>query len=503
MATLAKQPGDEDDQQQQQAQPALSGGSTSPMMQGTSGSAPKAPTMGGASNAAPQKSAMQGTGSNFTNLSSFLTPTVAKQNTAKVQTMGAKLGATEKDTFNKAAEPLRTASFTGIKGDTKQLVDGLVPSNPNEGVPAGGYKDPNTGTIWGAKDPNTGARTAVQPQAPAAPAAPPPPNDSMTQLKAMLEQDYDGPMSVDYDANNKNAQQWGQLGNADTAINALAPENFTNNLPSAQYGQGNRWLDEALIKGDGGTMGAIGESKTANEAFGKTTGEESKALADKATGLKKAAADEREKRKGEIKTYGDEMLSGLEARAKGLNEQEAADHAAGVIRDPSTGEIVETPQGQQKTGWQTGSGAVGQGATKGNVSTEEERGKLGGIAGLLGMDGYNVDGEGQYQSGRYGTERGEGYHDTGQLQTSAVNTKQTDELNHVRNMSALKSPGQIQQYETLRKIRPDLTPNQMMEWFDKGGGTPEQFMALPSQQFDENGERIDNKIGQLQVKGVK
>ena len=77
MAFLSKQPGEDDENapQQQAATPTLGGGaSASPMTGGGGGTSSPAPTMGGGASAAPQKSAMQGPGSNFTNLSSFLTP---------------------------------------------------------------------------------------------------------------------------------------------------------------------------------------------------------------------------------------------------------------------------------------------------------------------------------------------------------------------------------------------------------------------------------------------
>ena len=491
MAYLSQQPDDDEQQKQQGAPQTLGGGSSASPMTGGGMSAPAAQPSGGAS-AAPQKSAMQGTGSNFVNLSSFLTPTVAKQNTEKVQAANTTMGAAEKQTFDKAADPLRNASFNAVQGDTRQLVNDLVPDQ-NADVPEGGYKDPNTGQIWSAKDPKTGARTEVKPQPKAAPQQPAQAGASLSQLQSMLTQDYTGPMSVNYDANNKNAQQWSQLGNADTAINALAPENFTENLPSAQYGQGNRWLDEALIKGDGGTMGAIGESKQAAGRFAEQAAGESKKLAGKAEWLKEEAAAEREKRKGELSAYGDEMLGGIDARVAARNQQEADDYASGVVRDPETGLVVDVPNGQKKAGWQAGSGGVGQGATKGNSATTTERGRLGSIASLLGMDGYSVADEGQYQSGRYATERGDGYHDTAQLAVNEVkpNTRvnNTDDAKYTKDLT----PEQKEAYRQIRSEYPNLTSAQAAE--DAKNGTDENRKMFGSPQA--------GQVGQLQVKGVK
>lgn len=461
MAYLSQQP---DDEKKQQAVPTLGGGAATSPMTGGGTSAPSAQPSGGAS-AAPQKSAMQGTGSNFVNLSSFLTPTVSKQNTEKVNTANTTMGAAEKQTFDKAADPLRNASFTAVQGDTRQLVDSLVPKadpvDPNAGVPPGGYKDPNTGQIWSAKDPKTGARTEVSQQQngqgalsgrgpnqagknipkrkDARPATPEPQNASLTQLQSMLTQDFTGPTSVDYDANNKNAQQWSQLGNADTALNALNPENYTENLPSAQYGQGNRWLDEALIKGDNATMGAVGSSKKAAEEFGTKAGTESKALAEKATGLKAQAAAEREKRKGELKAYGDEMLGGLDARAA---EARAANDKAML-------------EGDSKNGVWRDSGSP---ATKENVATAEERGRLSEISKLLGVDSYNVKDGGTYNGGYW--EKNQVQEQSGpkitdvdpnaptmdnlkEIQKLAVSNEEKEKLSNefLANFHAAKNPG--------------------------------------------------------------
>lgn len=469
MAFLSKQPGEDDENapQQQAATPTLGGGaSASPMTGGGGGASSPAPTMGGGASAAPQKSAMQGTGSNFTNLSSFLTPTVAKQNTEKVQTMGAQLGAAEKQTFNKAADPLRNASFNAVQGNTRELVNNLVPQSapvdPNAGVPPGGYKDPNTGQIWGPKDPKTGARTAVgqgqsgsldrkqqlgtgtatgpttRNRKEATPATPAPQNASLTELQSMLTQDYNGPMSVDYDANNKNAQQWSQLGNADTAINAMAPGNFTENLPSPQYGQGNRWLDEALIKGDVGTIGAIGESKKASEAFGTKAGEEAKALGEKATGFKAQAADEREKRKGELKTYGDEMLGGIDSRATAANNENSYNMTTG---DASNAQWIDG----------------GSPATKENVATKEERGRLSEISKLLGVDNYNVKDGGTYRGGHW--EQNEVKEQSGPKITDVdPNSPTMDNLDKIRKLAVSDAEKQQLEIEFLANYQAAKNP---------------------------------------------
>ena len=486
MAYLSQQPDDDEQQKQQGAPQTLGGGSSASPMMGGGASKPASQPSGGAS-AAPQKSAMQGTGSNFVNLSSFLTPTVAKQNTEKVQAANTTMGAAEKQTFDKAADPLRNASFNAVQGDTRQLVDSLVP--------ASGPVAARAGVAAQTRGEGTGSAPSIKRKSatPSPVAAPEQQNAPLSQLQSMLTQDYSGPMSVDYDASNKNAQQWSQLGNADTAINALNPENFTENLPGAQYGQGNRWLDEALIKGDGGTMGAISESKQAAGRFAEQAAGESKKLAGKAEMLKEEAAAERERRKGELSTYGDEMLGGIDARVAARNQQEADDYASGVVRDPETGLVVDVPNGQKKAGWQAGSGGVGQGATKGNSATTTERGRLGSIASLLGMDGYSVADEGQYQSGRYATERGDGYHDTAQLAVNEVkpNTRvnNTDDAKYTKDLT----PEQKEAYRQIRSEYPNLTSAQAAE--DAKNGTDENRKMFGSPQV--------GQVAQLQVKGVK
>jgi hypothetical protein len=426
MAFLAPQK--DDDEQQRQAQPQLGGAGVgaSPMTQGAAPSKPAASSP----MQAPQRSAMQGKGSNFVNLESFLSPTVAKENQQKVQTLGGQLQTSERDAFNKAADPVRNATYSPIQGSARDLVDKIVPSKPaqptNPAAHIKGSKVEN-GRVWvpsysaggevayreydPQKDGGSGGGTGggSMPDPDAAPQAPKPDEtaSNLASLEALLNQKYNGPRSVDYDAStSKGMQRLGLLGNADTAINALAPGSFTENLPAPTYGQGNRWLDESLIKGDAGTMANIGSVKKGSEAFASQVGDETKALNDKVSGFDKAAGESSKKARGELEGYGKELLSGIDKRAADANTQEAADHQGGVLRDQTTGKVTHAGLNQEQTNnWEAGSGAVGQGANRGNVSTDTERGRLSQIASLLGMDDYKLDGAGNYQSGRYTTKK--------------------------------------------------------------------------------------------------
>lgn len=407
MATLARNPDDEEQQ------PQLAGVGASPMTQG----AQSAPRTGSSSAMQPQQSAMQGSGSGFVNLQSFLSPEVAKQNQEKVQTLGTKLQGEEKTSFDKAADPLRSATFTPIQGSARQLVDKLVPSTPTQQqanpaahipgskvengrtwVPMPGFPgsfreyDPkNDGKTGGGSMPQPGEQTTA-PQ-------PKPDETALSSLKAMLEQDYTGPMSVDFTAGKSDAgKRLGLLGSGNTAVEAMNPGAFSEGIPAAGYGQGNSWLDNALVQGDVGTMGAIGNVKSGNEAFAKSVGEEKTQLGDKAKGLKQAAADARGKVRGDLEGYGNEILGGIDTRVGAANEQEAGDFGGKVLRDPTTGMVTTPGANQEMEGWEAGTGA-----TRGNIATATEAGRLGKLASLLGMDEYNVGPGGGYVSGRHTT----------------------------------------------------------------------------------------------------
>jgi hypothetical protein len=395
MAYLPQQD-EEDPNKQQQGQPQIGGSGgigASPMTQG----AQSTPS----SNASPmtQSSAMQGSGSNFVNLSSFLSPTVAKQNQDKVQNLGGALQSGEKQAYDKAADPVRNATYTPIQGSARDIVNKIIqqpstqqpPQQPSAGQPQGvtrlGGPSIQIGSGSGASPAMANSGNQVV--------------DNLPLLKAMINQKYTGPRSVDYDpTQSAGMQRLGLLGSADTAINALAPGSFTENLPSAAYGQGNRWLDDSLIKSDAGTMGQIGNVKTGADAFTKQVGDEKTVLGDKVKGFDAQAKAASDKAVGELQGYGTEILNGIDTRVGATNAQEQADQAGHVLRDPTTGKVVTPGVNQQMTdNWEAGTGA-----NRGNIATDTERARLGAISSVLGMDNYNIGQGGPYQSGRYTTQ---------------------------------------------------------------------------------------------------
>lgn len=452
------------DDDEQERQPSQSGVGPSPM---TQGGAQRAPTAAPSSPmTARPRSDMQGRGSGMVNLESFLTGNVAQQNQQKIVNTGGQLQQQERDTFNKAADPLRQASFSAVQGNARELVDKIVPQAPAQPANAAAHiagSKVEGGRVWvpmpgfpgqfreydPKRDGVSQAQTAASQQQQSVA------KNSLSQLQSMLSQDYTGPMSVNYDANNANAQRLGQLGNVDTTLNALSPGSFTENLPNQQ---GNNWLDRALLQSDAGTMAEIGRVKSGAEAFRKNAAAETEALANKAHGLKNEAKAARDKARGELETYGKEILGGIDARAKAANDQESADYKNNVLRDPTTGKVIRTSElrpGQKQTNnWEAGSGAVGQGANRGNISNETERGRLGQIASLLGMDSYNVAPAGQYTSGRYTTEM-----DVPTLIAHAPGTpKYGDWVTPTKNNTPPATGAQI------RAATKDLTPEQLKKY---------------------------------------
>ena len=386
MAFLAP---DKDEEDKQQQQPQLGGGA-SPMTAGAQ-SAPAKPTASPMQ--APQRSAMQGGGSGFVNLQSYMSPAAVAQNQARVKDLGGKLETQEKTDYGKAAEPLRSASVNLTAPTEEQVKSTLdAATRPSTTKNADGTSHGSGVNYVDEENQN----------------APPknPDADALNKLRNLMTASYDGPMSVDYDpSKSANLQKLSLLGNADTALNALNPGNYTENLPSAQYGQGNRWLDESVIKSDAGTMGEIAGAKSLGEKIGKDEGADMEALAAKATGLKDAAAKVRDTTRGYVDKYGKGLLADLQARADAANAQEKADYDRRVLRDPTTGQVVSQPAGQDMGGWEAGTGAVGTGATAANMATDSDRAALSLISQLMGSENPIAADAGKYVSGRYTTQK--------------------------------------------------------------------------------------------------
>jgi hypothetical protein len=337
----------DDDEQQQQQSPMTSGIGPSPMTQGAFGGAPKTSSTSGApaspmqqqTKGGPQQSAMQGRGSNFVNLSSFLSSNVAQQNQQKVQNLGGQLQTQVKDNYNKASQPLRDANWKAEDGDVNRLVD------------AGNYE----------------------------------------QIGKMLTQDYAGPGGVEYDVtNDEAAKKAALLGNANTALNALSPGNYSNNLPAPTYGQGNQWLDQSLISGDRGTVGAIGGVKSGLEAFGKEAGADMDKLAAKAQGFKDNAAAAREKTSGDLKNRYDAETHSLDAIVDERRKQEETDKrmaAQGLYWNEKTKRYQPLEAGK------IADMSIAESANRGNVIDNERAARLAGISKLLGVEAVQKSGD--------------------------------------------------------------------------------------------------------------
>lgn len=312
---------------------------------------------------------------------------------------------------------------------------------------------------------------------------------------------FSGASTVDYDVGNtEDAKRANALGNANSAGKQIAKDSNT----LSQYGTGLQAIDAALY---GSAQEAPALQSVAERSKSQIGSEKNSAadIAEKAAITAaniKGSADNTRKA---FETKRDELFSDADAKATAANEKTQADYRDKILRDPVTGEVVAVPEGQKVGAWE---------GNDGNATRENflDANGLSAIGSVIGDSQLAATMAGPaYESGRYTTERGDGVYDTGQLETAAVRTKQSDELDHAKNINSIKNKPhkegennqqQLVQYVTLRKMRPDIAPEDLMKWIENGGGSEEDFMNLSGAQYDENGER-QNRVGQLQLKGVK
>lgn len=362
-AGIAQSPDDE--KQKQDGAPILSGGgsTTAPNSSGTT-TAPSQPTgqtpgMGQSSNGA-QKSAMQSQGSGYVNLQSYLTPTVAAQNQQQVKGMGTDLTGKVQGAF-----------------DTQNTTDNAA-IDAQKPV----YTDTNA------------FRDAVD-------AAGRGDSSGLDKLSSWMNQKYTAPTKSGFDlAGNADNVRLGQLGNQATAFDALRPElKGESGLLKPTYSQGNNWLDQSLIQGDAGTLGAIGDVNTGAQTLDKNIGAAQDATGAKATAKAADIAGAAQAARNMGQDYAKQTIDAANAKAAAANAQESSDQANHIVRDPNTGQVVSMPNGQVLGGWENGTGN----ATTGNFIDKSQAGGLHALAGLLGNSAYDVGSSGPYQSGRYTT----------------------------------------------------------------------------------------------------
>lgn len=319
---MAYVPRDDEDEEQTQ-QPMLGGGMPTMSPTGATSGAP-----------VPQQKPQQQRGTGFVNLQSWLD--AGRGRDKSITSAGQNLIGQEQQAFNKAADPLRTADY---KAKTVEDV------NKGQGARGTNY-DIFGENLWDAANGNTGKKS---------------------EIKGMLEQDYQGPTSVDYDARGqKNLWDADALTSADTVGSVLGRKE----AEAGRYGAGMQALDRVLY-------GADAASRKASEQVGKdlgtftgNVGTEKQKLADKAQGFKDVAAKAREGTRAELIRQGKGMNEGLDSLVAQAQSDEASARNAlqqGYVYNPATGKM-EKLGGPLSAGQTTGGGA-----TRENMVTDERK----------------------------------------------------------------------------------------------------------------------------------
>ncbi len=331
-AGIAQSPDEDDPLKKQdagaQAQaPTLSGGGSSAPAptQGASPSGPKSSgqTPGMGVSQAPQSSAMTPQGSGYVNLQSFLSPTVAKQQQGQIKGMGA---------------DSRTAGKTAF---------GAVDSGVNSNI------DNNTAITATDAQRDTMFAGLSAPPPTATPGAVHENNDLTPGglISNSINQKFQGPAddSAWDSGSNSDMIRAHDLGDATTALNAAHPDLVDN----VGYGAGNRSLDQALLQGDAGTVGAMGDNKTGFDDLQKYIGDTSDATAKRGADKSATIDAARDSERAGWQKYGQNLISNATEQAKQANIKNGNIYAQ--WQDPEWAK-AHLANGQTVTGIDAGSG---------------------------------------------------------------------------------------------------------------------------------------------------
>jgi hypothetical protein len=337
MAYVLPQEEDEEELKQEQASqmaPKLGGSQTLGVGGGGLSSAPTE---------TPRSQNVTQKGTGFTNLQSWLD--AGKGRDKAISSTGSSLLGQEKDAFGAAKKPMEEATGN-FKVKTVEDVN-----KPGMGEDLFGNK------LNAAARGEAGAKD---------------------EIKGMLDQDYKGPLSVDYNARDKKSL-WdvGALSDASTASNVLARPA----MQSGQYGAGLQRLDSVLFGADAASRAALDANKQGLTDFSKQVGAESEALATRASGLKADAAKARAGVKTELERQGDKWLADLDTTVNQKRDEEKMVRDAldqGIVYDPKTG--TRTRLGDSLSRGDT----VGGGATRENVMTAEQKSGFDLLSELIG-----------------------------------------------------------------------------------------------------------------------
>lgn len=333
-------PQDDEEEQQQQAEPAAPKLGGTQTFGGASGNGGATPTE------TPKAQNTQSKGSGFTNLSNWLDAGKGRDKSITNKSTG--LLSTEKDTFGKALEPVKSADYKA-----KNVHMGVGGSEAAGDLGFGTFKNDFDKAAGG----DANAKTSVT---------------------GMLNQKYDGPRDVNYDATKqKNLWDTASLTSADTAGQVLARPQ----IEAGQYGAGMQRLDSALFGADSASRGAMDTAKKDLTSFGDTVKTDTKAMMDKVAGFDAAAKSGNESTKAALEKIGANMSGAIDSRVAEARAKE--EEARKALADG----YIQTEDGYRKAGNGYSAGAIaGGGATRDNIATAQERSGFDLLNELIGAD---------------------------------------------------------------------------------------------------------------------
>ncbi len=333
MAYVVPQQDDEEEKQQGQQgawqTPTLGGGQA---FGANTGSAQPSQT--------PAAQNAQNKGTGFTNLSNWLD--AGKGRSQNISSTGSNLLGQEKTNFNNAASGVENSTY-----------------NPKtvEGVNANG-NDNFAVEFWKAAGGDKAAKD---------------------DISGMLNPHYDGPRTIDYDANKqKNLWDTASLANSDTVGQVLARPA----IEKGQYTSGMQRLDNALYGADADSRAAEDKVGSDLKDFGTDVTSRTKAAADKVAGFDKAAADASAGTTAALQKIYDTQSGNLDRRVQ-EDLQKEADHRAAVAQGYYQGDDGKWHKAQNGT---MAGATTGDSATRENVADSTQRSGFDLLNQLIGTD---------------------------------------------------------------------------------------------------------------------
>lgn len=360
------------DDQQQQA-PTVGGAQG-----GFDAGAGQAPPGGAAAQRPAQSPMMQpqtqgqyaGRSGRFTNLQDMIAQNHGVAGQVKAAGQGA-LGNAQK-TYNTQADPLRKATFQA-NTNWQPLMQGISAAPAPPMVAPGFAARRDAGPALGQTMP--GSQNA----------------SNFAGLKSMLDQKYEGPRDLNFDAaRDKDVQKADALSNWRTAGQELAV---------GPYSQGASRFDAGLMGGSGDVRAVQNQAGKDIGAFKESSAKETKDLLDKIAGFDRSAAEARGQVAEGLRGYGNTMLGELGTQSQAQNALELARYGSGVTVDRRN-RPAGTGEGMMRGDW---TGAAPGSATAANFVDPASAAKFGALKQLLGDEQFGIQGAGQYKPGSFST----------------------------------------------------------------------------------------------------